>query len=380
MLMAQYIAEQVMLRSVSVRNLPQLEALVRKVIRRDVPQGSAIREPGHMIRALFIADDSALQHGDPDCGVPDPTPWVTPLVILLIALPLLRAFAQHVVPITRAVIVCLVPPPTGCLTILRFLISLDRGVSDGVLSYVNQLQGLEHLEITIECDEGTDYEFAAKSFETLDALELPGVKRFSWYSDFMGGADANYLAKCRFHRSCNVCINRFDYDSDVSASLAPFFLAHTFTSAILHLTEDTLVGLASHIVAIDSVKLMFDPPPPELLHCGRLPAQLKINIQMYRNGADEDDAEDELARFWEFLRAIPPLSERGYRVTELSVIVRASLLNPFKYTGREFRWSDVIKERCADFVEQLATEATRLYKEGLVIVDGPGRNVMQRAG
>jgi hypothetical protein len=280
---------------------------------------------------------------------------------------------------TRVVIECLAPQSHSCLTSLKFRVSFDRERPDDVLAHVNQLQALEHLDITF--DESIKYALDVEIFGSLEALALPGVRRFAWHSEFFGEADADYLARCRVHPACSVYIDRFDYESDVSINLAPFFTAHSFTSAILHLTRDTLAGLASHIVAIDSVKLMFDPPPLELLQCGRLPAQLKINIELDNDEEDEeeDDTEYMLARFWNFLSAIPPLSARGSRVTELSVVIRARLANPFKYTGREFRWSDITNEKYTAFIKQLAKEAIRLYEEGVVIIDETGRNVMQRA-
>jgi hypothetical protein len=330
-----------------------------------------------MVRRLYVECEPILLYRRQDFSVPDPAPWTGSLIDILIASPFLQFFALDAVPMTLAVIECLAPQSPGCLTSLKFRVNFDRERPDGVLAHVNQLQTLEHLDITF--DESINYELDVQIFESLQAIALPNVRRFAWHSEFIGEEDADYLARCRVHPACSVAIDRFDYESDVSANLAPFFAAHSFTSAILHLTEDTLAGLASHIVAIDSVKLMFDPPPPELLQCGRLPAQLKINIEL-DNDEDEDDAEHMLDRFWNFLGAIPPLSARGSRVTKLSVIIQARLANPFKYTGREFRWSDITNEKYAAFVEQLATEATRLYKEGVVVVDEAGRNVMQRAG
>jgi hypothetical protein len=332
-----------------------------------------------MVRRLYVECEPILLYRRQDFSVPDPAPWTGSLIDILIASPFLQFFALDVVPMTLAVIECLAPQSPGCLTSLKFRVNFDRERPDGVIAHVNQLQALEHLDITF--DESINHELDVEIFEGLEALTLPGVRRFAWHSDFMGEADADYLARCRVHPACSIFIERFEYESDVSTNLAPFFAAHSFTSAALHLTEDTLAGLASAIVAIDLVKLLFGPPPKELLQCGRLPAQLKINIELDNDeDEEEDDTEYRLDRFWNFLSAIPPLSARGSRVTELSIIIRARLNNPFNYTGREFRWSDITNERYADFIEQLATEATRLYKEGLVIVDGTGRNVMQRAG
>jgi hypothetical protein len=369
------IAEEVMLRSVVIDTLDNLVVFARKVVHGAVARGPATREPGHMIRRLYIACLFGA-YRRPDFSLADPTPWAASLVTILMASPFLQLFALDAVPMTCVVIECLAPHSHGCLTSLRFRVSFDRERPDGVLAHVNQLQALEQLDITF--DESINHELDVEIFEGLEALTLPGVRRFAWHSDFMGEADADYLARCRVHPACSIFIERFEYESDVSTNLAPFFAAHSFTSAALHLTEDTLAGLASHIVAIDSVKLLNNPPPPELLQCGRLPAQLKINIQL-DNDEDEDDAEYMLDRLWDFLSAIPPLSARGSRVTELSVVIRARLANPFKYTGREFRWSDITNEKYTAFIKQLAKEAIRLYEEGVVIIDETGRNVMQRA-
>jgi hypothetical protein len=230
------IAEEVLLRSVMIDTLDNLVVFARKVVHRAVARGPATREPGHMIRSLYIACIFGA-YRSPDFSVADPTPWAAWLVAILVAAPFLQFFALDAVPMTRVVIECLASQSHSCLTSLKLRVNFDRERPDDVLAYVNQLQALEHLDITF--DESISHEHDVPTFERLEALALPGVRRFAWCSDLIGEADAGYLARCRFHPACSVCIDRFDYESDVSTNLAPFFAAHSFTSAILHLTDDT---------------------------------------------------------------------------------------------------------------------------------------------
>jgi hypothetical protein len=243
-----------------------------------------------------------------------------------------------------------------------------------VLRHVGQLKSLEHLHITY--DSCVDDESVDETFKNLDALVLPNVKQFAWSSDWIGDAEADYVGSCRFHEACNVFLSLvYDCDVDLSTILAPFFAAHSLASVTLNTSDNTIAYLASQLVAVDDVKLTLVVPPLELLEQGRLPSRLKIIIDLFLDLHDRDEEDD--PHFWEFLRAIPSFSERGSRITELSILTEVNLAAPFKTLGREFRWSGETEPRYSRFVKQLIPEATRLYKEGVVIVDEKGQNVMQ---
>jgi hypothetical protein len=365
---AKRIAEQTMLHSVQIETLQQLELFACKVARRPMIYNPSASEPGRHVRNFYILGDPGVMFQD---KLQDLTLWTDPITCVLSALPLLRCFKLDAVPMTRNIIASLI---TNHLKSLTLQISFDYDVSVDVLRHVGQLKSLEHLHITYDGrvdDEGVD-----ETFTNFDALVLPNVKQFAWSSDFIGDAEADYVGSCRFHEACNAVFLslEYDYDVDLSTNLAPFFAAHSLASVTLHASDNTIACLAGQLVAVDDVKLTLDIPPLELLEQGRLPSRLKITVHLED---EEENAEDNLENFWEFLREIPAFSERGSRVTELSILTEVNLVEPFKTLGREFRWSGETEPKYSRFVKQLIPEATRLYKEGVIIVDEKGQNVMQ---
>jgi hypothetical protein len=363
--MAKRIAEQTMMHSVQIEMLQQLELFACKVARRSMTYDPSASEPGRHVRNFYILGDPGAMFQD---RLQDLTLWTEPITCVLPVLPLLRGFKLDAVPMTRNIIACLI---TDHLKSLTLQISFDQDISVDVLRHVGQLKGLEHLHITYDFCE--DYTGVDETFKNLDALVLPNVKQFSWSSAFIGDADADYVASCRFHEACSVFLF-LDYDIDLSTNLAPFFAAHSLASVTLHASDNTIAYLAGQLVAVEDVKLTLHIPPLELLEQGRLPSKLKITVHLED---EEENAEVNLEYFWEFLREIPSFSERGSRVTELSIVTEVNLAAPFKTLGREFRWSGETEPRYSRFVKQLIPEATRLYKEGFVIVDEKGQNVMQ---
>jgi hypothetical protein len=365
---AKRIAEQTMLHSVQIETLQQLELFACKVARRPMTYDSPAGQPGRHVRNFCIL-------GGPlrvwcDDKLQDLMPWTDSITSVLTLLPLLRCFTLDAVFMTRNIIASLI---TDHLKSLTFQISFDYDVSVDVLRQVGQLKNLEHLHITFDCC--GDNDAVDEIFKTLDALVLPNVKQFAWSSEWIGDAETDYVASCRFHEACSVFLS-MDYDRqpDLSTTLAPFFAAHPFASVTLDASHNVIAYLASQLVAVDDVKLTLDIPPSELLEQGRLPSRLKITVHLED---EEENAEDNLENFWEFLREIPAFSERGSRVTELSILTEVNLVEPFKTLGREFRWSGETEPKYSRFVKQLIPEATRLYKEGVVIVDEKGQNVMQ---
>jgi hypothetical protein len=356
---AKRIAEQTMLHSVQIKTLQQLEVFACKIAYRPMTYDSPAGGPGRHVHNFCILGHPRIMDQD---KLLDLTPWT---------LPLLRCFTLDAVFMTRDIIASLI---TDHLKSLTLQITFDHDVSVDVLRHVGQLKSLEHLHITYDgCvdDEGVD-----ETFTNFDALILPNVKQFAWSSDFIGDAEADYVASCRFHEACNVFLSlEYDCDVDLSTILAPFFAAHSLASVTLNTSDNIIAYLASQLVAVDDVKLTLVVPPLELLEQGRLPSRLKIVIDLFFDIHDGDEQDD--PHFWEFLRAMPSFSERGSRVTELSILTEVNLAAPFKTLGREFRWSGETEPRYSRFVKQLIPEATRLYKEGVVIVDEKGQNVMQ---
>jgi hypothetical protein len=361
-------AEKTMLYSVQIKTLQQLELFACKIACRPMTYDSPAGGPGRHVRDFCVLGEPRIVF---QVKPLDLTPWTDPITSLLTALPLLRCFRLDAVFMTRDVILSLI---TGHLKSLTLQITFDHDISVDVLRHVGQLKSLEHLHITYDgCvdDEGVD-----ETFTNFDALVLPNVKQFAWSSDFIGDAEADYVGSCRFHEACNVFLSlEYDCDDDLSTILAPFFAAHSLASVTLNTSDNIIAYLASQLVAVDDVKLTLVVPPLELLEQGRLPSRLKIVIDLFFDIHDGDEQDD--PHFWEFLRAMPSFSERGSRVTELSILTEVNLAAPFKTLGREFRWSGETEPRYSRFVKQLIPEATRLYKEGVVIVDEKGQKVMQ---
>jgi hypothetical protein len=321
---------------------------------------------GQFVRELEV-DFMGLGEPSQDQKLPKPMrTWNSSIRLTLLALPLLHTFTTRNMPITDTCIVCLNPPPSGCITSLTLTVFTPHGCgwSTTVLSHINKLSTLKHLDITY--DKSNDLE---SQLHDAEPLKLPQVQVFAWCSleDLWGDSMAKYVTNCRFHPSCDILLDSIDTERDVSTSLVPFFDAHKFSRATLILPEETIDALACHIMAIDCVKIPWGPPPLSLLNFGRLPSKLVINIQL--------DEPDSVARLWEFLQHIPPLAHRDSQLTELSIIVDRDLGEPTQHLGDEFEWC---KHAPSDhFHSKLAVEASRLYDEGIIVVDGPGLNIKQ---
>jgi hypothetical protein len=76
--------------------------------------------------------------------------------------------------------------------------------------------------------------------------------------------------------------------------------------------------------------------------------------------------------FWEFLQLIPIQVSRGHTTTTLCVNIDG---DGYKRTGRPFLGSDGATKKYRAFIGRLLTEAARLYKEGVIIEDGDGRDI-----
>jgi hypothetical protein len=352
-----------MLHSVILKSLAQLRAFERKVARRFVPTTNPNVESGRLVRVLSI-------EANHDLNEDDEMEWLKAIVSILAVLPLLRGFTLTRISVPRWSLVSIPPPPTGHLTSL----AIEIGRDPSVLSHINQLKTLQSLSI--------DYWYYQDSVPVLDtlmfveALILPAVTEARMEaSDYNANiAFVPYIARCRFHPLCRVCLDLCEAQQDQSDMLAQFFDAHTFNHITLLLDWQMLVALAEKIVTVETVQLPWDSTPPEIFMQNRLPAHLCVTVHI---DGDVEDPDVNIDHFWQCLRSIQPLARRDSRLTTLSIWTSLDYLNPTE--ARKFLWSDGLREDYAAFIGGLTVEAARLYKEGVIIVDGNGRNITQLA-
>jgi hypothetical protein len=285
-------------------------------------------------------------------------------------LPLLRGFTLTRISVPRWSLVSIPPPPTGHLTTLAICVGPDPSV----LSHINQLKTLQSISI--------EYSYYKNDFTivntlvTTDALTLLTVTEARLYASGCNANDAlvPYVARCRFHPLCRVCLDLCDADEDLSDMLAQFFDVHTLNHVTLLLTNKMLTALAERIVAIETVQLPWDTTPHDVFMHTRLPSRLAVTVNL---DAHAEDPDGNIEYFWQSLRRIQPLARRDSRLTTLSIWTSLNFLHPTE--ARKFLWSDGLHEDYAAFIGGLTVEAARLYKEGVIIVDGNGRNITQLA-
>jgi hypothetical protein len=350
-----------MLHSVTLKSFAQLQTFERKVARRFVPPANPNVESGRLVRVLSIEASQRLEEDDE-------MEWLKVIVSILAVLPLLRSFTLARIDILRWTLASVPPPPIGHLTTLAIWIGTDPSV----LSHINQLITLRSLSI----DYSYPHAAAVSPLKTMEALILPAVTEATMYASDYNSNDGfvPYLARCRFHPLCRVCLDLCDADAGLSGFLSQFFDAHTFNHITLLLDRQMLIALAEKIVAIETVQLPWDSTPHDIFMQNRLPAHLSVTVNL---DTDVEDPEGNINHLWQCLRRIQPLARRNARLTTLSIWTSLNYIHPTE--ARKFLWSDGLREDYAAFIGGLTVEAARLYKEGVIIVDGNGRNITQLA-
>jgi hypothetical protein len=350
-----------MLHSVTLKSLAQLGTFERKVARRFMPPVNPGVESGRLVRVLHI-EASQILKADVEME------WLKVIVSILAVLPLLRSFALARIGIPRWSLVSIPPPPVGHLTSLAILVGQDSSV----LSHINQLKTLQSLSIDYSCYQDSVADASTLMF--VESLILPAVMEARMEASDYNASNAfvPYLARCRFHPLCRVCLDLCEAEQDQSDMLAEFFDAHTFNHITLLLDRQMLVALAEKIMAIETVQLPWDSTPHDIFMQNRLPAHLSVTVNL---DTDTEDPETSIANFWQCLRCIQPLARRDSRLTTLSIWTSLDYMHPTE--ARKFLWSDGLREDYAAFIGGLTVEAARLYKEGVIIVDGNGRNITQ---
>jgi hypothetical protein len=366
-MVVQTVAEDVLLHSVTITSLEQLQNFELRLRKPTLPYRSPVTSSGSMVRSLdidgFVDEipwDTPTVEADKLAELMD---WVDSVTSVIGVLPLLRHFALHGLYATRSHIMCLRLATQGQLTSLDIKLCFDWNLSSGVLQSMNSLARLERLKITIEDSRYVDYEIFPSSEA---ALIIPTVITFDLTSDNFDGPYYAWIGCCRFNVSCSILLNIFEpWDADDTPLLFPFFDAHQSRSVNLRTADSVVAALASRLVKVDRLALILDNAPYALLtSAGRMPKHLTVNACTHDRQISE--------KFWEFLQLIPSQVSGGHTATTLSVNIDG---DGYKRAGRPFLWSDGATKKYRAFIGRLLTEAARLYKEGVIIQDGDGRDI-----
>jgi hypothetical protein len=366
LMVVQALAEDVLLCSVAITSLEQLQNFELRLRKPTLPYRSPVTSSGSMVRSLdidgFVDEipwDTFTVEADKLAELMDWTASVTSVIVLL---PLLQHFALRQFHASRGHIACLRSVTQGQLTSLDIALCFDYKLSSGVMLSINSLQCLKHLKLTLP---NTDLNGSA-SFPSSEAtLIIPSVITF----DFKGpnvSPDSCYawISRCRFNVSCTLLLDlRQTWDEEDIPLLFPFFDAHHFRSVTLHTDYKVLEALASRLTQVDCLHLPDAESAYALLSfAGRMPNHLTVNACNHGMQISED--------FWEFLELIPSHFVGKRTTTTLCVTISGD-----NHTSRPFLWSDGATVNYAAFIGQLLTEAARLYKEGVIIEDGDGRDI-----
>jgi hypothetical protein len=362
---AQAVAEEVILRSVTVSSLLQMQNLETKLLKLTSYRRPRVRA-GDLVRALTIFGND---HGLPD----DPTAngWAlklkisTYMIFILAALPMLKSASLQNSPATRGHISHLRLANQGRLRSLDITFSFDQGQSTGVCAAINHLSHLEELKIRINPSE---WFYIAYMFEPETPLQLSNVR----YFDLTGPCEStdvfcDWLGRCRFHSSCSVLLWLMDPSqlSDM-LRLGDFFDAHQFSAIELDVEDDVVQALATRLVSINHVRLVGAALPIQLLQTAeRLPRHLVVD----RTGVgDQTEAEAE-SMLWEFFSALPSSLKQEHKT-----VIQVDIAE-YRQPDRLFLWADGAKMCSTAFIGQMVMEAVRLYKHGIIIQDGEGCDV-----
>jgi hypothetical protein len=349
---------------VAFSSLTCLEKFECKVARRFAPLGVPGANPGRLVRVLNIK----VMYGN---VARLETEWATPIVSVLVALPWLKDFTLEGTGTPRWCLVAIPPPPIGVLVALTIYVGSDVTV----LSHINQLKTLQRLSIHYVSRE-EDTTSVMRKMSAAEALTLPEVIDVHLFASRYLPSEAfmHYVTRCRFHSTSRVELQFPEVGAALSGRLSEFLDAHEFDDITLQLSGDLIFALAPRILAIETVRLHWDTPMLELFQHHYLPSNLTVTVYL---NEENEMIEDEMDYFWRCLQQIQPFARRGSRNTTLSILTELDNQDPLGY--RHFLWSDGLDEQYAAFIGRLIAKAARLYKEGVMIVDGEGRNIRQLA-
>jgi hypothetical protein len=367
----QAVAERVMLRSVTVSSIAQLQSFERKLLAPSLQHRPDVRS-GDLVRALVIHGNENALPDDPNANdfatkLEALTHWTTSIISTLAAVPMLKQAALHDMHTTRGHLSCLRLATQGRLTSLDITLSFTQGRSAGACAAINHFPQLEELRINLH---GTAWRKSANASELESPLLLSNVKFF----DVQGpshstGSFCDWVGHCRFHSSCSLRFNIMNpsHLSD-TLRLCSFFDAHQFSTIELDVGNVVLQTLATRIASFKHVRLVGSNLPFELLRGPKcLPSHLIVDTQPdFAQTKDEGESD-----MWSFLSALPSGIEQEGRI-----IIQVDI-SEYQDPTCLFLWSDGgnIDIRHRAFIGQMVTEAARLYKHDIIIQDGEGRDI-----
>jgi hypothetical protein len=366
LMVVQTLAEDVLLCSVAITSLEQLQSFELRLRKPTLPYRSTIVQSGCMVRSLEIAGFvNKLSHAPWEVSadkLAELVDWTASVTSVTALLPLLQHFALRQFHASRGHIACLRSVTQGQLTSLDISLCFDYNLSSGVMISINSLECLKHLKLTLP---NTGLNGSASFPSSEAALIISSVITF----DFRGPeippeSCYAWISQCRFNVSCALLLDlRQTWDEEDIALLFTFFDAHHFRSVTLHTDDKVLEALASRLAQVNCLHLPDEGSAYALLSfAGRMPKHLIVNACNHGMQISED--------FWEFLQLIPSHLIRGRTTTTLCVTISGD-----NHTSRPFLWSDGATANYAAFIGRLLTEAVRLYKEGVIIEDGDGRDI-----
>jgi hypothetical protein len=356
-----------MLRYVDIQSLIQLQAFERKVQR---PSFLSPRSPevcGRRVRHLCISGYEE-DPGNSSAHVEEVMQWTCSMVAILIACPLLQGFTLLDLPLTRACTACLVLASDHLVT-LSLLVDFEQLRSDGIFEHIQQLRGLMQLYIAFDT---FDADLVQDVLETQSVLHLPKLKSLSWVIRDMEApacrAVLRYLSRCRFPSAVEVKLDIVSVFPQQARLLIPFFDTHHIQIFTLLCAESFMAKIIPQLTRIEELHLPLTAPPLTLLESAELPSQITLYIDPKKDDADT-------TRFWNGLKRIPSRTARGGKISTLHILTEQDLDHPHSGYGRRFEWTDGADVSHSAFIGRLMTEAMRLYREGVIIVDGQGRDI-----
>jgi hypothetical protein len=227
---------------------------------------------------------------------------------------------------------------------------------EGIFSIINCLSELMTLSIHL-----SDQSSAASmwAFAGQDHLLLPKLKKIIWYTEKRTPVTSDmleYLALCCLAPNCAITLSLPSMRPEDTAILLPLFYRNQVDSLnLVKFNDPVQIALIPIMTAIRHVRITNSPPARALATGGTLPRHLRI---------DFPGKSSEEALFWSFLRDIPIQALRANTA----------------YVQLEIRWKKAVfswvagdqDPAYAAFIGQLLSEAVRLYKKNVKVIDCHG--------
>jgi hypothetical protein len=296
--------------------------------------------------------------------------WTYSIVAILVACPLLQLFVLIDLPITRACTACLVLASDHLVT-LSIDVNFGQLRSHGIFEHIQQLRGLEVLNIVF-CT--FDADLVPGVLDAQHGLHMPNLSTLTCIIRDMEAPACEvilrYLSRCQFPSADEVHLDIVNAFPQQAPLITPFLNAHRMQSLSLLCSEPFMARIVPQLARIEELHLPLTAPPIALLESEQLPSQMTLYVDPTGNDADT-------ARFWDGLKRIPSLTARGGNSLSLYILTKQDLNNRAIGYGRYFEWTDGGDVGHSAFIGRLVTEAIRLYREDVIILDGQWRDITE---